>query len=169
MNNQHTKLVLISGVPGAGKSTYGRWLQQEKGFVYWDLEHETLEMAANRTGFYIGTGNDIGSLLNVIKEKGLTLIIDWGFPATPEYIAQVRALIHAGFKTWWFDGDREATKQSFIKRSGYEALPAFNLQMERIQNNWAEIQGIFQGNIIVNIMAGPNYLNPNEAFSIMFE
>jgi adenylate kinase family enzyme len=36
-------ILLLSGVPGSGKSCYGRWLAKNKAYLHLDLEHGDLE------------------------------------------------------------------------------------------------------------------------------
>lgn len=61
-----------------------------------------------------------------------------------------------GFAIWWFDGDRNAAKESFAQR-GTVSLEAFTAQMQSIEENWHEIEDEIEDNRITAVGAGPSY------------
>ncbi len=160
------KIVLLSGIPASGKSTHGKWLETEMGCVYWDLEHETLEEAGTRAGLYLGTNADLGSLLAVAKRISKTIVIDWGFP--PDVcLNTVRWLSENGVEIWWFDGDREAARISFLRRSP-ELEQALDIQMEKIVRFDTEIKDLFEDHQINSVTLGPKYLSHKKIYKTLF-
>lgn len=74
--------LLLSGVPSTGKSTFGRWLEQEQGYLHIDLENGGL----NRVG--LGQSWEaiaklpppsIEAFLTELRSLGKPVALDWGF------------------------------------------------------------------------------------------
>ena len=119
-------LLLITGVPGTGKTTYGGRFATQFGFVHHDLEDQrTLNrFVANRAQF-------VGELLN--EEKNV--VVTWGFaPDDEASVSLVLQLRSAGFKWIWFDGDRPAALREFLKRGTVQEI-ALYVQMYRIEKS----------------------------------
>jgi hypothetical protein len=159
------KITLLSGIPASGKSTYGKWLESEKGFIYWDLEHETLEEVAVRAGLYLGTGSNLESLLHATESIPRTVVIDWGFPPDT-CLDTVRWLLAHGVDIWWFDGDHAAARISFLKRSP-ELEDPLNIQMEKIERFYDEIKRLFGDHQIYSVVGGPKYLPLEDIYEKM--
>ncbi len=160
-----TASALVCGIPGSGKTTYSRWLTQEKGFHHLDFD----ELLSGR-----GTPAqlDLIELLKTSPEdfvrklsKKRPTVIDWGFP--PSSISLIRLLQSRGIAVWWFDGDREAARQSFTARDTV-SLDDFRTQMEAIEMAWNSIKEVVADGVINTIAAGPTYLAPERIFVEMF-
>jgi hypothetical protein len=160
------KLLLFSGIPASGKSTYGRWFEQHRDCIHWDFENETLEQAGKRSNVYIGTDRDLGSLIEAVDKIQRTVIIDWGFPPDNS-LSAVRRLKEDGVELWWFDGDRDAAEVSFLERGGISAQD-LKVQMQKIDNFWVEIETLFSGHVIRSVMQGPKYLPPEDVDKVIF-
>jgi hypothetical protein len=87
---QERDLLLITGIPGTGKTTYGDNFAKEFGFLHHDLEdNQTL----NR--FNANPAQFIGELLNEKKNE----VVTWGFgPDCKRSVFLVQQLRDAGFK-----------------------------------------------------------------------
>jgi hypothetical protein len=160
------RLILLSGIPASGKSTYGKWLATNKGYIYWDLENETLEQAGNRANLYLGTDHNLDSLVEAITTLTRVVIIDWGFPPDTS-LNTVKLLKDKGAELWWFDGDRKAAEISFLKRGNVPG-EALKVQIEKIRIFWPEILRVFKGHIIKTVTRGPEYMSPQAIYEIMF-
>ncbi|NQV88076.1 MAG: hypothetical protein HQ402_00785 [Parcubacteria group bacterium] len=166
-NKRNNNIILFSGIPASGKSTYGKWLEEEKGMIYWDLEHETLEEVEKRSGLYIGRGHDLGSFLEAVKETDRIIVIDWGFPPDT-MLGEIKNLFDNKVKLWWFDGDRKSARTSFLKR-GTVSEEALDIQMKKIEDHWPQIKNLFGENIIQSINSNGEYLPKEEIYKIIFE
>jgi hypothetical protein len=120
-------LILLSGVPATGKSTFGRYLAREHGFAHYDLEchprgwpHPDLKAVweASRQTF-------VGQLKQFHKRVAL----DWGFPVP--CLPVVDELRAQGVRLIWFDGDRNRARAVFQERGGL-ALSDFDAQVAEI-------------------------------------
>ena len=158
------RLVLLTGLPAAGKSSYGRWLEANKGFVHIDLENAKPEHAdLINIWWSICQGSD--SVEAMLHAAGRPVAVDWGFP--PHLYRWIQAAKDAGVQVWWFDGDRAAAHESFIRR-GTVPVAALNAQMTSIANYWQNIEPIVGSSIIQSIKAGGSYEPPDAIFKQMF-
>ena len=162
-------IILISGIPACGKSTYGTWLEQKKGFVHLDVEKN--EGAVLRsTGLQASwdamfTTGSAAVFVDDLKELKQPIVLDWGFP--PRYIEIVAALKTTRMELWWFDGDRMAAREAFLQRGTLSAA-AFKMQMESIDDAWCDIRRLFGSRIVQTVSAGPDFLAPESIFALMF-
>ncbi len=121
------KRILITGIPGTGKSAIGDYFQREYGYKHVDCEdlpggNEELKVLIERPDEFIR------SLL--IEKRNV--VVTWGFP--PEHgEGAVIKFKESGFKLFWLDGDRSVALRVFIERGGIEEI-AFYMQMYRIIN-----------------------------------
>lgn len=112
--------LLITGIPGTGKTSIGNFLESDRGYRHLDIENVFKTHGA--PGMKI--------VEEFLAEKGEDKVITWGF-RTVEDEPMVRQLQDLGYKMIWFDGNREAAKREFLKRGDVpEAL--FDLQLSNI-------------------------------------
>lgn len=139
--------LLISGIPGTGKSTFARWLASEHGYVRCPSGAEP--------------GSTFFSDIDEARRASDKIVIDWGFPVG--MLNRVRSLIASGVEPWWFDGDRDAALQSFLARAGHPGRKAdWDVQLRNIDEHWAEIAGTFNDRILDVIARGPVHLSNEE-------
>jgi len=119
--------LLITGIPGAGKTQFGEYLASVHGFVHRDLE--------DTTEFADFVDNPLTYLLKLSAE-GQRSVITWGFVPVFRQIALVRCIGKHGFGIVWFDGDRAAALLAFQRR-GTTPEVNFYLQMYRIESSKA--------------------------------
>ncbi len=114
------KHILISGIPGTGKTKIGEKLALNYGFIHIDFEDE-----ANLKSYYQNIQAYTDSLLK--REK---VVITWGF-LPEEQAAHVLELKRRGFMLIWFDGNRPAAFREYMKRGTVDEI-FFHIQMWRI-------------------------------------
>jgi len=124
---EETVRLLITGIPGAGKTQFGEYLVSAHGFVHRDLE-DTIEFADF-------VDNPLVYLLKLSAE-GQKSVITWGFVPVLRQIESVRSIRKHGFSIVWFDGDRAAALRAF-QRCGTTPEANFYLQMYRIETSKA--------------------------------
>jgi hypothetical protein len=151
------KIILVSGIPASGKSTYARWLASSKTYSHLDVD-----FAAN-------AGIRLDVWLESVRQSQKNGVIDWGFP--PSCLDTVKWLVSQGVEQWWFDGNHEAAKATFLerrKRGEHPAgIEAFAHQMAQIQANRGKIEEVFQARIVQSILPGPTYLEAEAIFDRM--
>ena len=108
------RTILITGIPGTGKTWMGDYMAQHHNFTHCDIE---------------ATGTP-----DLDRIEG-DVVLTWGFmPDNSVHINFITELIGKGFKLIWFDGNRPAALREFIKR-GTVPEELFYLQMFRIEQS----------------------------------
>lgn len=122
--------LLLTGLPGTGKSAFANHLQSSRGFVHFDLEkdrtlwpdsslHEVWE--SSRPHF-------VAAARNLFPR----LVLNWGFP--PNCLPMVDEIDAAGVPVVWFTGPAGFAKNRFMQREGItsDAAARFDYQLLRI-------------------------------------
>ncbi|HRH33042.1 MAG TPA: hypothetical protein PK720_02810 [bacterium] len=120
-----SKKILITGIPGMGKTTVGEYLSKYYNFIHWDVEKDP-----ERSDLITQLGN---------------IVITWGFPVKDENIEIIEKLRINGFDLIWFDGDREAARREFVERDSKLGMDYFNSQLELLEK---QLQRIKDSNVI---------------------
>lgn len=146
-------LLIISGIPGTGKSEFSKWLVENYNFSY----HEYDKCQENYSeGFFE-------------KERA---VIEWGFdsnePGLSYCIGKIKFLIDDyGAQHWWFDGDRDAALESFSNR-GTVKRSSWDRQLQGIEVNWKKISTFMSTRKLNVIKQGPSYLPSEQIFKAIF-
>lgn len=119
------RLLLLTGVPGTGKTTMADYLRDVHGFRHLDFEH-----AATFRRFLRRGDARFRDRVEQMLAGRYDTVISWGFvPGT-----QLEAVLHlrsVGFHWFWFDGNREAARAAFLAR-GDVPLELLEQQLARI-------------------------------------
>ena len=165
MNAGH-RIVLVSGIPGAGKTNYCEWLEQKEGFLHLDVDQLLVgNGAALKLSLINSLGTNPTDFLSKSSKITRSVVIDWGFPVAS--LSLVKFFQDNGVAIWWFDGDRVAARQSFERR-GDAPLEAFQFQMNSIRQNWKDILEIIKDKQLEVIKPGPTYVPHKWIFEQMF-
>lgn len=110
--------LLITGIPGSGKTSFGDYLKYDHNFFHVDVEKR----------------DPIEPMLG-------DYVITWGFvPDSFGSIALINSLKEEGFKHIWFDGNRKASKRNYLRRTRKknrpinESLSLWNRQLNKIND-----------------------------------
>ena len=136
-------LLLISGQPGAGKSTFCRWLVHEKGYAYVETDAEWNIWGSTLTEPGLGSAREVH---NRLRQRGPDVVIEWGFH--PDLLHRIRELIIVGLEHWWFRADEAAAFQQYLNRSGDVSEEAYRIQLERITHSFAMIEKVYRGRML---------------------
>jgi hypothetical protein len=151
-------ILLVSGIPASGKSWYCRWLKDKKGWCHCE-------------GDQVFKNQSVESAVQEAQGKTQPTVVDWGFPLS--CASKVGWMKAQGVEIWWFDGCREAARESFILRNEHLSAPipieCFEKQMAAITANWSEIVNLFSPRIIRSVKDGPQYLSLERIFQNMFD
>src|SRR5216117_1257584 len=109
-------ILLISGVPAAGKSHFGAWLERSHSYLHLDVEREGRLAKYGLEDAWAACFNALQAepLVSALMKLGPPVVLDWGFP--PRWLSVVRLLKSAGVVIWWFDADHAAARKAFIAR-----------------------------------------------------
>ena len=122
-------LLLLTGIPGSGKTEAGHTLAQRHGFAHLDAERHAAKGVASIEAWVALLEEFLKQAQSLIRAKK-SIVITWGFMPGVDNIT-IRALQGMGFQMIWFDGDRDAARREFLKR-GTVSEEAFNVQMRKI-------------------------------------
>jgi adenylate kinase family enzyme len=125
MTTPKRDLLLITGIPGTGKTTFGETLARDHGFRHHNLEDQT---TLNRWGA------DPKEFVREIVRQKADAVVTWGF--VPDHEPSFQSVLDfkkSGFKVVWFDGNRPAALREFIKR-GTVAEVCFYVQMYKTES-----------------------------------
>ena len=143
--------ILVCGIPASGKSTFGRWLHETHGFGFVELEarpdaQTSLDQNGLRDAWeQFWTGQDLRDFPAALLRFESGVVLEWGFPINLIHV--VHAFRQAGIVPWWFDGDRLAARELFIRRD--ERPPElFDRQFAAISAAWCAIAPVFADRII---------------------
>src|SRR6266852_8473829 len=136
---------LISGIPASGKSTFSRWLEENKGFLHLNVEEDGVldrhGLAAEWLALF-GAGTSAASLVQALDRFNRPVVIDWGFP--PEHLNTVRKLFDGGVMLWWFAADWSVARRKFAERGSREGpIEVFDVQIRKIEAALPEINVLF--------------------------
>jgi len=119
-------LILIAGIPGTGKTTFGNFLEKNYGYVHVDMEenHNTSEML-----------NDTDVFIKKYFSGNKNVVVTWGFSPDQETIDIVNKLRTFGFKIFWFDGNRDFARKATMQRKDFDEQ-VLNKQMSSL-DDWS--------------------------------
>lgn len=99
--------ILLTGVPGTGKTTLAAHLQGTAGFHHVDMEEQDF---APRYRFKRDPDGFLAEL-----DQHPKLVVSWGFGPFSD-IAAVNTILQRGFTAVWLDGNRVASFREFMRR-----------------------------------------------------
>lgn len=161
-------LILVAGVPAAGKSHFAEWLRSEKGFTHLDVD-EDYQLRSfgleEEWGRCLHKG-DVTRFVDTLRKRKEPQCLDWGFHASSLEIA--KALKDAGFSCWWFNADYGEAKKAYMRR-GEDPLISFEIQVKSFVEEWGKIEMIFSPNILMTLDSKGIRLSAEEIFDKVME
>lgn len=160
-------ILLISGIPGAGKSHFGSWLEDTHSYLHLDVEKDGRLASYGLLGpwnacFEVG---NVDGFVRSLGRLGQSVALNWGFP--PRWLGVVKQFKVAGVTLWWFDADHAAARAAFLAR-GDVSIEDFKVQMGAIKSRWADIKATFDPHIIMTLRADGTRLDPKAIYKTMF-
>jgi hypothetical protein len=160
-------MLLISGIPGIGKSYFAQWCAEHHGFLHVDLENGGLEAAGLAKAWSAVAHlppSSVRPFVSALRALNRPMILDWGYP--PAFLPLIQALHEAGVVAWWLDGDHDAARQRFTKR-GTVSIEAFEVQMSAIRACWRELSAFYASRVVTAIKADGTFSDPNEIYELI--
>ncbi|TMC49240.1 MAG: hypothetical protein E6J14_09245 [Chloroflexi bacterium] len=160
--------IVISGVPGTGKSTFAGWLQRERGFTHVDADHGGLNRPELRKWLpdCQAPSADVEPFCDALRALGERVVLDWGFPVV--CLPVIRAIHAAGVTAWWFDGDRAAARKAFIERRT-ASVNDLDRQMAAIARHEAELAIFYEDRLIYAVAEDGTFAPPLVVFQTIFK
>lgn len=140
-------LILLSGVPATGKSYFGKWLQEKRGYLHIDAELRG-ELASHCLEQQWNAGFPSGDFTGFTSALGRPAVVNWGFPVAR--IDAVKGLVRAGFVPIWLNASDAAARVAYARR-GTGDLSDLETQLQGIKSEWKNIQAVFAPRIFLTI------------------
>jgi len=144
--------ILLSGLPGGGKTRLGDTLAADYGFLHTDMEADSWALAeAHR---------DSGAFLGVFPHDR-DVVLTWGFqPLASLHVVQV--LVRGGFTPVWLDGNQAHFFASFMRREHGDPIMAacYHQQLGRITE--ARVLEVIDWCIVDPFQPDGTFRPPNE-------
>ncbi len=149
------QLILLTGVPGSGKTQYAKHLRDDYGFFFVETDNDLQFMGK----LVRASVSDAKFVERLVEEYG-RVVVEWGF--RPDlYLPNVIALKEQGARLVWFAGDDAVALPAYQERhkSDPVALHAREIQMRRIKDAGLPTPGLFQ---VVHATRGNGFVPYNE-------
>lgn len=150
------RLLVISGVPATGKSSYCRW-RADQGWVF--INHDRANLSTrriDRTWWSLVISGRAPEFVQVVEAAQEDVALEFGFPMG--LLPQVRLLKAAGAQHWWFDANHQTAREAFIARNQeairlrqfeqFVPVEAFENYIHEIAAHHDEIRALFATKII---------------------
>lgn len=139
--------LLLAGVPATGKSSFGNWLEEEKGYFHLDFDEEDI---IQRRGFgreqdLLWHQHQVEPLLKAVIAWHQPIVLTWGF--APHFLPLVKHLLTCGFVPVWFTAACETARQASIHRGGID-VKYFDQYMDAMTPMEQEIIAVFGGHVL---------------------
>lgn len=141
--------LFVAGMPGCGKSHFGRWLADHHGYLHIDFEKDQAEL-------FSSMGSELHRFVDVREANPLIdrllsterpVAFNWGFPIG---CLDIAATIGSRLLPVWFFARPDIARQSFMER-GDVPLAAFDKQMADINQHGFGLDSVFGGCAIQKI------------------
>ncbi len=172
-------LMVLWGLPGTGKSTFGRWLVGNKGFTNVDNDLVAVNQAPRTDLTNAWDQSWMGSpplnptpFMTAVARHGHPVVLQCGLSAKPHNIDLVRQIQYLDGDTWWFDGDRALALAAWLKESQRLRRPNttddWHHAVRMIDGNWTALEAFFgQGRILRVLEAGHRRCSGAEIYAMM--
>ncbi|HEV2036769.1 MAG TPA: hypothetical protein VGU71_21675 [Candidatus Dormibacteraeota bacterium] len=147
------RLLVISGVPASGKSTFCLSLAWQ-GWAF--INHDEITASTlDQTWWRLVTSGRAGEFVPLTSAAGQDVVLEFGFPMA--LLPAVRQLKAAGADHWWFKADHDAAREVFVARNrawqesrthGIIPIQAFEKYVSDLAAHRAEIRKLFAAKII---------------------
>jgi predicted kinase len=165
-------LLLLTGVPGSGKSTLARLACERRRAFLVILEEEPV--AGDVRGHELrriwirdlasGTAQ---AFVRAVRNDSREVVVEWGFPVTPQCIAFVKSMKENGMRLVWFECADDVARERFTSR-GTVSLEAFEAQIQAIRANYSAIMDEIQPEVIDVLNADGSARSPEALFALIF-
>ena len=137
--------LLLTGVPGAGKTHLREYLVAGHGYFGMSLNEEDPPAPADavRVGLYnrLHRRRQPDRLADDLMAIDGDVVIEWGFPINERCFRFARTLRERGLRVVWLECDDAAARERFLGR-GKVDVAEFDAQLARIRAGYATITDV---------------------------
>jgi hypothetical protein len=116
-------LLIVWGMPGSGKSAYSQWTSREMGSAHVDTDALINRQPHERTrleqGWYATFTRQMtpAAFMSLARSHGRPVVVEFGLWANADNIRLLADLHNVGAELAWFEGDRLAAKDSWLREN----------------------------------------------------
>jgi hypothetical protein len=162
---------LISGIPASGKSTFCKWLAEEKGFLHLDVEKTgVLDRYGLATAWatLFDASVTAAPFIEALDKFKRPVVIDWGFP--PEHLDAVRKLFEAGIMLWWFAADWAVARRKFAEHGTDNGpVEGFDIHIRKIEAALPDINALFRSHVEYTLPSTGIFTPPAKIWESMLD
>jgi dephospho-CoA kinase len=140
-------VLLITGLPGCGKSTFVRYVRDRLGWNLLILEELPPGDALQRLwlqGLQCGTAQ---AFVRALHSDPRRAIVEWGFAVDDPCLAMVKSMKGHGMRVVWFECPDDVARARFVTR-GTVPEAAFDAQVAAIRQNCARIMEEIEPDVV---------------------
>lgn len=146
----HVKL-LLTGVPGAGKTHLREVLVAEHGYFGLSLNDEDppapSDMLRVRLYDRLHRGGGPNALADDLMQIERDVVIEWGFPINDASFRFTRTLRERGLRVVWLECDDAVARDRFLRR-GKLSGAEFDDQIGRIRKSYRKIMKVVDPTVV---------------------
>lgn len=152
-------ILLVTGIPGSGKSTFLDYLKQRGWRVLRGDDRQHWAQGA-QDAWSAALGGDDTPMQSIAAAESVGLAIEWGFPAG--HLDTIESWLARGYDIWFFDGDHVAAFAAW--RAAHPICPEalFHQQLSGLTAIGPEISRVLAGRRIITVSSGPTHMPPEE-------
>lgn len=136
-------ILFICGIPASGKSSFGKYLSDNYGYLFIDMENnwpdESLHAEWNTIFSVVRDELNVKNFISSISNKSKNTVLDLGFPVNETYLWIIPLLAKHGCRIVWFECEEGIAKKRYMARDN-RPIEWFETQMANIKDNWEKIK-----------------------------
>lgn len=155
------KTIFIAGTPGVGKTCFGDWLRDTKGYIHVDMEKFS-DSGLQKKWDKCFKSKDIRPFVNEIMKMNRPVVMTWGFP--PDHLSIIYQFRDLGIECIWFDAPEMLARDSFLHRNTVSEAE-FDSQMGAIRKHQKDLLAFFDDKTVTVMLGKRVYRNRDDIFS----
>jgi hypothetical protein len=163
----HPQSILLAGIPATGKSTFGNWLEQQKGYFHLDFDEEDVveQRGFKREQQLLWKHGQSEPLHASLLARKQPIVLNWGF--APHFLPLVKQLLMWGFIPVWFTATPAVARVASIRRGGID-IKYFDQYMAGLDEVYEDVMAVFGHSIIRTLRDDGTRMHPFEIYATIF-